>query len=287
MKYLLSIITLVVSISNAQALSQKGHRIVCEMAYQLSSPTTQAKIDTLLSSIPANHKKALNAYQRKGQDDAVSYASSCVWPDAIKRWSEYKEFKRWHYVNVARDATKVTDEDCNEACVVWGVKHHSDELENGGDDWIKAQAAMFLGHWLGDIHQPLHVSFKDDLGGNKVSVSGYPGCNNIHSVWDKCIINKSKATEAQLVAELLAEIKEDAPTTWATSGAKTWARESLKIVRRSSTKYCEDDQGTCRKPQGKVFLSAQYQHKNLEVIKRRLKQAAVRLAKVLDGALSR
>jgi hypothetical protein len=29
-----------------------------------------------------------------------------------------------------------------------------------------------VGHWVGDIHQPLHVSFEDDRGGNSVLVTG-------------------------------------------------------------------------------------------------------------------
>ena len=33
-------------------------------------------------------------------------------------------------------------------------------------------ALKFLGHWVGDIHQPLHVSFEDDRGGNNITVRG-------------------------------------------------------------------------------------------------------------------
>lgn len=33
-------------------------------------------------------------------------------------------------------------------------------------------ALKSLGHWVGDIHQPLHVSFEDDRGGNNIRVSG-------------------------------------------------------------------------------------------------------------------
>jgi len=122
MKYLLSVFIFVVLSSNSYALSQKGHRIVCEMAYQLVNDITKGKIDSLLSSMPANHKKKLNAYQRLSEYTEVTYAASCVWADAIKRWSDYSKFKSWHYVNVDRNATAVSNEDCNEACVIWGVE---------------------------------------------------------------------------------------------------------------------------------------------------------------------
>ena len=39
-------------------------------------------------------------------------------------------------------------------------------------------------HWVGDIHQPLHVSFEDDRGGNNIQVNGQ--CSgNLHATWDK------------------------------------------------------------------------------------------------------
>jgi hypothetical protein len=48
-------------------------------------------------------------------------------------------------------------------------------------------ALKSLGHWVGDIHQPLHVSFGDDRGGNNISVSGQ--CSgNLHATWDNCLV---------------------------------------------------------------------------------------------------
>jgi hypothetical protein len=36
----------------------------------------------------------------------------------------------------------------------------------------RLEALQYLGHWVGDIHQPLNVSFEDDRGGKSVGVSG-------------------------------------------------------------------------------------------------------------------
>jgi hypothetical protein len=33
----------------------------------------------------------------------------------------------------------------------------------------KLASLKFLGHWVGDIHQPLHVSFEDDWGGSSLA----------------------------------------------------------------------------------------------------------------------
>jgi len=54
-------------------------------------------------------------------------------------------------------------------------------------DANKLVALKSLGHWVGDIHQPLHVSFLDDKGGNTIRTSGQcPG--NLHAVWDTCLV---------------------------------------------------------------------------------------------------
>jgi hypothetical protein len=55
------------------------------------------------------------------------------------------------------------------------------------DDKAKLAALKFLGHWIGDLHQPLHVSFEDDRGGGRVLTSGPCGLN-LHAVWDGCIV---------------------------------------------------------------------------------------------------
>ena len=47
------------------------------------------------------------------------------------------------------------------------------------------EALKYLGHWVGDVHQPLHVSFEDDRGGNEIGVSGGVCSHNLHAVWDR------------------------------------------------------------------------------------------------------
>ena len=49
---------------------------------------------------------------------------------------------------------------------------------------------------IGDIHQPLHVSFADDRGGNFIREAG-PCVNSLHTVWDTCIIEKKRGTDVQ------------------------------------------------------------------------------------------
>jgi len=41
---------------------------------------------------------------------------------------------------------------------------------------------MFLAHFVGDVHQPLHVGFEDDEGGNTITVHWYRRKANLHHV---------------------------------------------------------------------------------------------------------
>lgn len=41
---------------------------------------------------------------------------------------------------------------------------------------------MFLAHFVGDIHQPLHCGFAADYGGNIITVNWYDVKTNLHKV---------------------------------------------------------------------------------------------------------
>ncbi|OAP16059.1 hypothetical protein AXX17_AT1G62340 [Arabidopsis thaliana] len=46
---------------------------------------------------------------------------------------------------------------------------------------------------MGDIHQPLHVSYASDKGGNTIEVHWYTRKANLHHIWDSNIIETAEA----------------------------------------------------------------------------------------------
>jgi hypothetical protein len=61
---------------------------------------------------------------------------------------------------------------------------------NSANPAQKLASLKFFGHWVGDIHQPLHISFKDDRGGNNITVVGE--CQGeLHAAWDSCLVVKA------------------------------------------------------------------------------------------------
>ena len=122
----------------------------------------------------------------------------------------------------------------------------------------RAASLKFLGHWVGDVHQPLHVSFEDDRGGNEMRVSG--DCrNNLHSAWDSCLVQAAVGDNVQDAAtSLLASITHDQIQTWTQSRPREWANESFKITESVTTKYCEMHSNSCDQPSGNVRIDQAY-----------------------------
>jgi len=50
------------------------------------------------------------------------------------------------------------------------------------------EALKFLIHFIGDLHQPMHLGRLDDLGGNKVVTKWFGKTINLHSWWDSYLI---------------------------------------------------------------------------------------------------
>jgi len=46
-----------------------------------------------------------------------------------------------------------------------------------------------LVHFMGDLHQPMHIGRKEDKGGNSIQVEWFGRGTNLHSVWDSKMID--------------------------------------------------------------------------------------------------
>jgi hypothetical protein len=53
----------------------------------------------------------------------------------------------------------------------------------------KKDALKFLIYLIGDAHQPMHISRKEDKGGNTIQVRFDDKGTNLHSLWDGKLID--------------------------------------------------------------------------------------------------
>jgi len=148
-------------------------------------------------------------------------------------------------------------------------------------------ALKYLDYWVGDLHQPLHVSFKDDRGGNQINATG-ECTSNLHSAWDTCLVLAVVQEDVEDAAtDLMKSITPAKIEKWTHSDAKDWANETFAIAIRPQTKYCVEQGGSCNLQPGSVKVDAAYIAANGPVVREQLQKAGVRLAHLLDAALGK
>jgi S1/P1 Nuclease len=82
------------------------------------------------------------------------------------------------------------------------------------------------------------VSFTDDRGGNTIEAQE-PCAENLHAVWDRCLIECTLGRDIRhIAAELRAHVRVAERTAWTRTSAKAWANESSIITTAEAVRYC-------------------------------------------------
>jgi len=212
-------------------------------------------------------------------------ADACCWADDVRSDRGYDWIKPLHYINVPQGATAVdmSRDGAKGEQVVGAIERFRKVLADPSQPKEKRLEALRLVlHLVGDVHQPLHVSYSVDLGGNRLSVVSFGAKSNMHRVWDTDLIRRklkdTKGGWATLSADLRQAITDRQRETWrAAAEPRAWADESLAITRRI---YREP-------PDAKEGVNDAYWRAWMPVVNERLQMAGVRLAMVLNSALDR
>jgi len=248
-----------------------GHELVCDIAWREMNDNSRTEVIKILK-----------------HTQYATFAESCVWADSVRENNDYKHLKPFHYVNVEKSATQVVSGSVseNKGCVVDAIAAYSKVLagntltarEQGHYASNRHEALMLLGHFAGDIHQPLHVSYGSDWGGNKIKVR-YQGRNtNLHKVWDSGLIKTGIQTPwREAAAELAEGITDTERTDWHEPAPLVWANESLAITR--SIYRALPRRGNPKK------LKSDYFDTHFDTLRNRILTAGLRLAQTLDRVL--
>lgn len=269
----------------------EGHQAICEIAYRELTPGAAAKLNALVALDPG----------------IASFRLGCVWPDF--EGPEQDARRAEHYINLPRTWSAIRDAKCpqNDVCLFTAIRHDSGALvSKQSSAEQKLVALRFLGHWVGDLHQPLHVSYGDDRGGNDILLRKDLGCRrNLHDVWDNCLpeglMRKMGAGggAGAFGRALAAEITPQERAAWqATADPLDWANESFAAAREPTVRYCVRTDRGCDYSKTQVRfdgrgrrrsenLSRDYEDREEAVVRQRLKQAGVRLGALLEKLLAR
>ncbi|WP_297732776.1 S1/P1 nuclease [uncultured Maricaulis sp.] len=266
------LLSLIVMPAPAEAYGRDGHRIVCDLAYRYLSDETRTEIDRLVAL----------------DQQFENFRDVCSWADEVRRTS-HRHTAPWHYINQDREDPQVDAEDCAEdGCITSAIDLHAGIFaDRSRSDADRLEALKFLAHWMGDIHQPLHVSIEGDLGGNTIDVLWRGERHtNLHRVWDSEILLDYMAETwpyldeadrwAQLVEALAADIPLNGVDVYTPLAPIEWAQESHDIVRSRGFAYYWAN------AEAPIEPGDAYYERNLPVSLQRLKQGGVRLAGLLN-----
>ena len=301
MRYIIQIFILLLIPNVCFAWGPSGHKITCFIADELLSASDKAQLESLV-----------RGFEFKGYEYGY-YSSACNFADVARakarryeravedgnshdeaellEWARFSKFEKWHFLNLKRDDFIVENSDCPDdiGCLLVAVEFHSNLLQvSSGSN--KAEAALLLGHWMGDLHQPMHVSFKG--GGGEINrVDGIYGWNtNMHRVWDSGILNIAMRQKSfdwlDMGRELLSEITPTEIEDWQSGTPIDWAQESFDIAIKPDVEYCKMNGNRCRRMGRERTFDNTYQQAHQDTVKLRLKQAGVRLAKLISEGLS-
>src|SRR5690606_8782647 len=120
--------------------------------------------------------------QLKGEG---SLAEAGTWADRIRGDERYNWAAPLHYINLPVTwQTYEPSRDCpSQGCILKAIETYRAQLADKTlSDRERAEALLFLVHFVEDIHQPMHTGLRDDRGGNDVKVSFYGFETNLHAL---------------------------------------------------------------------------------------------------------
>eukprot|EP01117_Protostelium_nocturnum_P007898 TRINITY_DN281_c0_g1_i1.p1 TRINITY_DN281_c0_g1~~TRINITY_DN281_c0_g1_i1.p1 ORF type:complete len:298 (+),score=55.17 TRINITY_DN281_c0_g1_i1:76-894(+) len=262
--FFILVLSLFLSIQCVYSWGQEGHKIVAKIASDRLSTGTKRYIAQFLSGTPYSTLPQIAPLA-----DDYDHSPSGRWSSPC------------HYVNLPKTAKHYSNQYCGQCCVVGAIGNYTTRLQKESKSPIKCQFGTgvepcpleFLTHYTGDVHQPLHVSYASDAGGNKVKVNFFGKETNLHSVWDTYIIQKWQSDVDSAVTQLEQMIRSspgNVTNIEKVTSPSDWADESFQIVLNNVYKFT-----------GKTLGQAYYQA-NLPIIQWRLIAGGLRLAKTLN-----
>jgi hypothetical protein len=233
-----------------------GHRIVGEIAESYLTAKTRTEIKKILG------------------DTTIAIASN--WGDFIKSDSSYDYLDTWHYINLdsgltRRQVQSYLDNDTT-TDVYTKTRFLIKELKNKQLPITKKKMYLkLLIHFIGDIHQPLHVGRKADLGANRVRVQWFSNATNLHAVWDESLVNFQQLSYTEYTRTINFTTQSQR-LAWQKQPISEWVIESYVITQNLYSEITTPNQR----------LSYDYNFDHIKIVNERLLKGGVRLAGILN-----
>ncbi len=279
---------LVTSAAPALAWGDYAHRLIAGIAAANLTPAARAEVRRIL---------ARGAAVDTPSCPIGTLSDASVWPDCVRGLGDRFGFSAaWHYQNIdvcqPFDASaKCPDGNCVTAQIPRQLAIAADRQASAA---ARAQALAFVVHFVGDMHQPLHIGDKHDRGGNDVRAAygaKAPDRMNLHRIWDSDLAERA-LTEPPAITPWAAgppnRLAARQRRSLASGSVADWARESWDISRTIAYPELKDYPDTC--PAGskqRAGIDAGYIKTATPAVRLQVERAGVRLAMLLNGAFKR
>lgn len=229
-----------------------GHRVVGEIADKYLDRKAKKAVADLL--------------------DGHSLAFVGPYGDDIKSDHKYDSFKPWHYVNFPFGAKYETEPKSDKGDIINGIYTCIEILKN--KESSKEEKTFYLKmlvHFLGDLHQPLHIGIAEDKGGNDFQVRWFGSGTNLHTVWDSKMLGSYNMSYTEVAANADVLSKEEVEAI-KKGTVLDWMYESRAL--------CENiyDNSTIGEK-----MSYNYMYKYMDTVRSQLQKGGIRLASILNG----
>jgi nuclease S1 len=248
----------------ALAWGPEGHEIVAHIAARELTPRARAQVAALLG----------------GPAEAMMVTGS-NWADEIR--DARPETTAWHFVDIELDRPGYQPaRDCpQDDCVVAQINKQRAIVADGRQPRARrAEALLFLIHFVGDVHQPLHAIDDHDRGGNEIRVRLGERRTNMHHVWDTNMVEALGDNAADISAAIAGRIPPAQKTAWQAGTPANWADETFGVARHE----IYDQLG----PGGRyrqVFLPRGYFADETPLVRGQLAKAGFRLGWLINQTL--
>lgn len=262
--------------SGAAAWGGFGHRTTGDIALANVKPETRAAIDRLM-----RYEKDLGT----PECDLKTLQDATVWADCVRRtrW-RWGYTAAWHYRTTPICEDYQPWRNCSGGNCVTGQIERNQRLlaDESLPGPIRLEALAFMVHFVGDIHMPLHSGDKDDRGGNdRTAAYGDVPNMNLHWIWDGALAERAITSTQRPIARRYS----DAERGELGGGEPAdWGRESWQTARDFVYATAFDTDPCATELPDETALSQEDIVAAVPIAQKRIRQAGIRMAAMLDQA---
>lgn len=230
---------------------QNGHRTTGKIAEKHLTRRAKKAVDKIL----------------KGE----SLAFVSTYADEIKSDRKYSEYYPWHYINMDLDETYATAEKNPQGDLVTGINKCIAVLKDKkSSEEDKTFFLKLLVHFVGDLHQPMHIGQREDKGGNTIQVQWFGQGTNLHAVWDTKMIEEWNMSYIELA-----------------NNAKDLSKKQIEAIQQGTVVEWVDEVHEITK---ELYTSVKvgenlrykYSYDHFGTVRNQLQIGGIRLAKILN-----